>query len=52
MKQQFPDYNNCIANLANSILKKFGIDEGRKTLHLLDLYLEKKPNVSPVYTRA
>lgn len=41
MKQQFPDYNNCIANLANSVLKKFGIDEGRKTLHLLDAYLEK-----------
>ena len=42
MKQQFPDYNNCIANLANSVLKKFGIDEVRKTLHLLDLYLEKE----------
>lgn len=42
MKQQFPDYNNCIVNLANSILKKFGIDEGRKTLHLLDPYLEKE----------
>ena len=41
MKQQFPDYNNCIANLANSVLKKFGVDEGRKTLHLLDSYLEK-----------
>lgn len=42
MKQQLPDYNNCIANLANSILKKFGIDEGRETLHLLDSYLEKE----------
>ena len=42
MKQQLPDYNNCIANLANSILKKFGIDEGRETLHLLDQYLEKE----------
>lgn len=41
MKRQFPDYNNCIANLAGSILKKFGIDEGRETLHLLDPYLEK-----------
>lgn len=41
MKQQFPDYNNCIANLANSVLKKFGVDEGRKTLHSLDSYLEK-----------
>ena len=42
MKQQLPDYNNCIANLANSILKKFGIDEGRQTLRLLDPYLEKE----------
>ena len=42
MKRQLPDYNNCIANLANSILKKFGIDEGRQTLHLLDSYLEKE----------
>ena len=42
MKQQLPDYNNCIANLANSILMKFGIDEGRKTLHLLDPYLERE----------
>ena len=39
MKQQLPDYNNCIANLANSVLKKFGIDEGRHTLHLLDPYM-------------
>ena len=42
MKQQLPDYNNCIANLANSILKKFGIDEGRQTLRLLEPYLEKE----------
>ena len=42
MKQQLPDYNNCIANLANSILKKFGINEGWQTLHLLDPYLEKE----------
>ena len=42
MKQQLPDYNNCIANLANSILKKFGIDEGRQPLRLLNPYLEKE----------
>lgn len=41
VKQQLPDYNNCIANLPASILKYFGIDEGRETLHLLDTYLEK-----------
>ena len=42
MKQKLPDYNNCIVNLANSILRKFGIDEGRQTLRLLDRYLEKE----------
>lgn len=42
MKQQLPDCNNCIANLANSVLKKFGIDEGRRTLRLLEPYLEKE----------
>lgn len=41
MRRQIPDYDNCIANLANSVLKKSGIDEGRRTLHLLDSYLEK-----------
>lgn len=42
MKQQLPDYNNCITNLANFVLKQFGIDEGRQTLRLLDPYLEKE----------
>lgn len=41
MKLQFPDYKNGIANLANSILEKFGAGEGRETLKLLDRYLEK-----------
>lgn len=41
MVQELPDYTNCIANLANSILKKFGIEEGRQGLKLLDQYLEK-----------
>ena len=41
MKQKLPNYENCIANLANSILKKFGIDEGRQSLKLLDTYLKK-----------
>lgn len=41
MKRQLPDYTNCIANLANSILKEFGIDEGRRGLKLLEPYLEK-----------
>lgn len=42
MKIQLPDYKNCIANLPNSILKEFGIDERGSTLQLLDSYLEKE----------
>lgn len=41
MKQQFPDYTNCIANLANSILEEFGINEGRQKLNILEPYLDK-----------
>lgn len=41
MKQKLPNYENCIANLANSVLKKFGMGEGRQSLRLLDTYLEK-----------
>lgn len=41
MKQKLPDYTNCITGIANSILKKFGIDEGRQGLKLLDQYLTK-----------
>lgn len=40
-KKQFPDYTNCIANLANSILEEFGIGEGRQRLTALDTYLAK-----------
>ncbi|MCI9616595.1 MAG: PglZ domain-containing protein [Eubacterium sp.] len=43
MKQKFPDYTECIANLANTILKEFGIkEEGRQSLKILDSYLEKE----------
>ena len=37
----WPDYNNCIANLPNSILKKFNANPVGATLPLLDKYLEK-----------
>ena len=37
----YPDYNNSIVNLANSILKKWGLPTSGKTLKLLDRYLEK-----------
>ena len=42
MKVKFPDYNNCITNIPNSILKYFGNEEGRKTSSLLDSYLKKE----------
>jgi len=37
----YPDYSNSIANLANSILKKWGLPTNGKTLELLDRYLAK-----------
>jgi len=37
----YPDYNNSIVNLANSILKKWGIPTNGETLKLLDRYLAK-----------
>lgn len=45
MKKQknlvWPDYENCIANLPNSILKKLGIPTVGGTLALADKYLQK-----------
>ena len=35
-----PDYDNCLVNLSNSILKKFGAETNAKTLPLADRYLE------------
>lgn len=40
-KLVWPDYKNCIANLPNSILKKWGIPTLGETLSLADRYLEK-----------
>lgn len=37
--KKFPDYNNCLVNLANSILKKFGCKTKANTLPLADKYL-------------
>ena len=36
-----PDYENCLVNLSNSILKKFDAGTTAKTLPLADPYLEK-----------
>lgn len=38
---RLPDYDNCLVNLANSILKKFGAETSAKTLPLADQYLNK-----------
>ena len=35
-----PDYNNCLVNLSNSILKRFGAQTTAATLSLADPYLE------------
>lgn len=37
----YPDYHNSLANLANSILKKWGLSTDGGTLNLLDPYLAK-----------
>lgn len=37
----WPDYENCLANLPNSILKYFGLPTVGKTLPLADSYLQK-----------
>ncbi len=37
----WPDYENCIANLPNSILKKFGIEAVGKPLSIVEPYMEK-----------
>ena len=38
----WPDYENCNANLPNSILRYFGAETAGKTLPLLDRYLDKE----------
>ena len=37
----YPDYNNCLVNLSNSILKKFGAETIAETMPLADEYLQK-----------
>lgn len=37
----WPDYENSIANLPNSVLKKFGVEPNGRTLPVMDRYLEK-----------
>ena len=42
MKVKFPDYNNCITNIPNSILKYFGYEEGRKNKQPVRFLSEKR----------
>lgn len=39
-KLVWPDYENCIANLPNSVMKKFGVETVGKSLPLLDQYMD------------
>lgn len=41
MEIMYPDYDNCIANLACSVLKRFGVDPPNPTLPLADKLLER-----------
>ena len=41
-KTLWPDYDNCIANLPNSIMRYFGVTPVGNTLPLLDCYLNKE----------
>ena len=41
MKILYPDYNNCLVNVSNSILKYYGAENTHSTLLELDKYLEK-----------
>ena len=41
IKKEGPDYNKCLVNLANSILKKFGAEATADTYKLADEYLAK-----------
>jgi hypothetical protein len=44
MKLIYPDYNNSILNVTNSILKHYGVDVKYSTIPILDSELEKNYN--------
>lgn len=41
MKIMYPNYDNCLVNVSNSILKYYGVKNTHNTLSELDKYLEK-----------
>lgn len=49
MKLIFPDYNNCLTNVTNSILKYYGIETYHESLKELDEILEKRNYKNIVY---
>lgn len=44
MEILYPDYDSCIANLACSIMKRFGVEPPSSTLPLADGMSEKRYN--------
>ena len=42
MEILYPDYDNCIANLACSMMKHFGVEPPNPTLPLVDGLLDKR----------
>ena len=44
-----PDYDRCLVNLANSILKKFGAETTADTLSAADEYLAKDYKCMKLY---
>lgn len=42
MTIRYPDYQNCITNLAGSILREFGVETCAGTLALCDEWFQKK----------
>ena len=42
MNLMYPDYNNCLVNLSNSILKHYNVEPTHKTLTILDEQLKKE----------
>lgn len=49
MKIIYPDYNNCLTNVTNSILKHYGIETYHNTIPKLDEILESHDYKNIVY---
>ena len=49
MKTIYPDYNNCLTNVTNSLFKHYGIETYHETLKELDEILERNTYKNIVY---